>query len=285
MSQAGGGMGAMGGGIVLEMGAGTGGSSGSANGGTANGGTSGSGGMPSIALHTCPAAVDAACPPKAMAGNVQVSDAASVAALQGVTSIDGELSIRTADGLDALSCLETVGDNLQVDLFGADGDVSLWGLRNLKSIGGGIDISDSFGDVYPDCAFSKVEKLGEQYATGGAVESDGGLAGELDVTLLKEVRHIRIRNSKLTRIKLPNNLSMLEMGQFALEGNGALAEVTGFSGVTIKQSSIQIAGAYSVRIVDNPLLPNCRALELAGLFKAAGYTDASMTIMGNAPCM
>jgi len=52
----------------------------------------------------------------------------------------------------------------------------------------------------------------------------------------------------------------------------------------VKPSSIHVAGAYSVRIVDNPLLPTCRAEELKALFAAAGFDPSTMTISGNAAC-
>lgn len=239
---------------------------------------------PSIQLHTCPASPDPACPTKVVSGDVRADDAAGVAALMGVTSIEGGLSIGTEEGLDALSCLESVGDDLEIDLFGSRGDASLWGLRNIKTIGGGIDVSDSFGKVYADCGFSKLESLGAAYATGGAVDCTSGLAGELDLSSLKVVRHIRLKNSELTRIKLPNAVSMLEMGQLAFDDNPLLSDVSGFSGVTIKMSGIVVSGAYSVRIVNNPKLSDCRARELAALFTAAGYSAASMTISGNAAC-
>lgn len=239
---------------------------------------------PTVQLHTCPATPDPPCPSKMVSGDVRVDDAAGAAALQGVTSIEGRLSISTEEGLDALSCLESVGDDLEIDLFGSRGDASLWGLRNLKTIGGSIDVSDSFGRVYADCGFARLEKLGEKYITGGAVDCTSGFAGELDLSSLKVVRHIRLKNSELTRVKLPNGVSMLEMGQLAFDSNPVLSEVTGFSGVTIKMSNIVVSGTYSVRIVKNPKLSDCRAHELAALFSAAGYSEASFTISDNAPC-
>lgn len=271
-------------GVAGEAGGGTGGTGAGGGGSPATGGTASAGAAPAptIQLHTCPAEPDPACPASALPGDVTVSDAAAMAALAGVTSIEGTLRIREGQGMDALSCLQEVGDNLELDLFAEDGDVSLWGLRNLRTVGGSIDLSPGLERVYPDCGLSRVESLGARYLTGGAVDSNGDLAGELDLSSLREVRHVRIRSSLLSRVVLPSNVT-LSMGQLLFEDNPYLAEVAGFSAVTIQSRSV--GGTYSVRIVDNPSLSECRASELAQLFIAGGSPAASVTVMGNAPCV
>jgi len=293
VEQGGGGNGGMAGSLFLGGGAGSGGTagaggsqSGGASGGSVGGapGGAGSGNLPrppDIALHTCPAVADPPCPALALAGDVMARTDAELQALQGVTSIEGQLTLRIAGQVDALSCLETVGDNLDIDVFGADTDVSLWGLRNLKTVGGGVELSAGLERVYPDCGLSRLESLGMQYLTGGAVDTTGDVSGELDLSRLTLVRHIRIRGSLLTRLILPSGVT-LNMGQFLLEDDPYLTEVAGFEGVTIDSASV--GSTYSVRIVDNPSLSTCRANAIAKLFTDGGSPVESVTIMNNAPC-
>lgn len=290
VDQGGGGMGGSAGSLTLDMSAGTGGAAAGSGGSAGSAGKQAAGGngnqsmagAPTITLHTCPGTPEPPCPEMVLPGDVDVRSEAELAALQGVTAVEGKLDISAPAGFDALSCLRTVGDNLDVDVFGAEGDVSLWGLRNLQSVGGSVDVSSSFDRIYADCGLSQLVSLGEKYVTGGAVDTYGGLAGELDLSHLKLVRHIRLRESSLTRLVLPSNQTMT-MGQLLLEDQPYLSEVAGFSGVTIQSASL-VSGAYSVRIVDNPRLSTCRANELAQLFVAGGSPESTVTISGNEPC-
>jgi hypothetical protein len=234
---------------------------------------------PTVMLHTCPATPDPPCPAKALAGDVILSTEAELSALQGVTSIEGMLRIRYWQ-LDSLSCLESVGDHLRVEIgSGGDGDTSLYGLRNVKSIGGSLDISGTFEQVFPDCGFARLESLGAKYATGGAVDAND-LGGELDLSRLMTFRHIRLKNNDFTRVILPD-AGTFNMGQLALENNPYLSEVAGFSNATLK---IVANASYSLRVVANPQLSECRAHQLAKLFTDGGAEPASVTVMSNLPC-
>jgi hypothetical protein len=216
-------------------------------------------------------------------GDVIISSDEDLAGLQGVTAVEGGLRL-SGIGVspDSLSCLETVGDGLEMRVFAADTDVSLWGLRNLRSVAGSIDLSAGLDRLYIDCAFRRLESIGERYATGGAIDTSGDVSGELDVSNLTLARHIRLRGGQLTRVVLPSNRT-LNMGQLQIEDHPYLTEVAGFAGVTIQSASL-VSGAYSVRIVDNPQLSTCRANELAQLFIAGGSPQETVTIEGNAPC-
>ena len=289
----GGGMGGMAGSLMLGQGGAGAGAGGKAGAGGTGGGAGAMGGAapaaggpslpaaPDIELHTCPAQPDPPCPPMMLAGDVRISSTTAPETLMGVTAIEGELSITTRVSLDALSCLETVGDNLEIDSFAADTDLSLWGLRNLRTVGGGVDIRAGLDRIWVDCGLRRLESLGEKYITGGAVDTSSDVAGELDLSSLTLVRHIRLRNGQLTRVVLPSNRT-LNMGQLLLEDQPYLTEVAGFSGVTIQSASV--GGTYSVRIVDNPQFSECRANELAQLFIAGGTPPNTVTIMGNLPC-
>jgi hypothetical protein len=237
---------------------------------------------PRIELHACPAEPEPPCPALVLPGDVSVSNDEDLAGLQGVTAIEGDLDLRSIGvSPDALGCLETVGDNVDISFFATDTDLSLWGLRNLRSVAGSIDIRTGFDRVYVDCAFRRLESLGERYATGGAIDTSGELSGELDVSSLSVVRHIRLEGGQLTRLVLPSNRT-LNMGQLQIESHPFLSEIAGFTGVTIQAAST--GSTYSVRIVDNPQLSSCRANELAQLFLAGGSPQESMTIEGNLPC-
>ena len=272
--------------LNLAAGTGGGGAGGTSNtgGSFANGGSglnlAGSGpvGPTDITLHQCPATPEPSCPAKVLTGDYNIGGAA---ALTGVTEITGALTIRETDELNALSCLQTVGDDVTIDLFGSGPSRSLWPLRNLKKIGGGIQINTGFSEVWVDCGLSQLEDLGAAYLTGGAVDASD-VFGHLNLSAIKQVTHIRIKNTNLNQITLPSSVS-LTMGQLWFDSNPLLTTVDGFKNIALKQSGIVISGAQSVRIVNNPKLSNCRANEFKAAFVSAGFSAASMVLQGNLP--
>ncbi|MDB4987973.1 MAG: hypothetical protein JWN04_3151 [Myxococcaceae bacterium] len=219
----------------------------------------------------------APCASKVLDGDVRVASAADLAQLEGVTEITGFLTVGGVSDLSALACLETVGDVFDLDLSDT---ASVAPLRNLKSVDGDLTINAGSASVSVDCGFQALTSLGATSFTGGAFELQGALAGKLSLSSLKTVRHIRISGSALTDIALPNHESLV-MGQLFFDGNRALANITGFEGVTIQQSNIHLDGVTTVSITDNPMLSECRAEELRDLFVAAGYSQADMKLSGN----
>lgn len=287
MTTKGGSGGAGGTGGSLSLGLTGGGGAGGGVGGTAVGGASGGatssvGGGPAVELHTCPATADPPCPTKALDGTVVADNEAEWAALAGVTHIGGDLRLMSPLGLDSLSCLETIDGSLELDFFAEEPGASLWGLRNLKTVGETIDIRPD-ESLYVDCGFSRLASLGADYFTGGAIDVSGPLAGELNLSQLKVNKHIRIKGSALTKVTLPSS-TMLTLGQLAFESNSLLSQVLGFSGITFKSDGIVVSGTYTVRIVGNPLLSDCRARELAKVYQDAGASADSITVMGNLAC-
>lgn len=250
-------------------------------GGTVAGGN-GSGGAPAVQLHTCPATPDPPCPAKSLEGTVVADNEAEWGALAGVTHVGGDLMLRSPLGLDSLSCLESIDGSLELDFFAEEAEASLWGLRNLKTVGETIDINPD-ERLYVDCGLSRLASIGADYFTGGAIDVQGPLAGELDLSRLKVNKHIRIKGSALTKVTLPSS-AMLTMGQLAFESNAQLSQVLGFSGITFKSDGIVVSGAYTVHITDNPLLSDCRARELAKVYQDAGASADSITVMGNLAC-
>lgn len=290
----GGGEQAPGSGIMTEKG-GSGGSAGTAGSlaielpkggggatGTGGSGSGAGGGAPPVQLHTCSATPDPPCPTKAVPG-LDVTEPGALQLLEGVTQIDGDLTIRKVAGLDALSCLETITGDLSIDVFADDTPATLWGLRNLQTVGQTIEINPD-EELHVDCGFSRLASIGADYFTGGAFDVSGDLSGELDLSQVKSNKHFRIDGSNLTKVTLPSNASIVQ-GQLSFQSNSKLAEVLGFSAITFTPDGINVGGAYSVMITNNPLLSECRARELAQLYIDAGDSPDTVTIMGNLPCV
>ena len=242
------------------------------------GGATASGGASNITLHTCPAAPDPSCPTKVFSGDY-FSGANTPDQLQGVTEVTGQMNLSSPGDLAPLSCLQTVGDDLSIDLFTSDAPVSLWPLRNLKKTGGGVSITSGFAELWVDCGLSQLQSLGEKYLTGGAVDASD-VHGHLDLSKVQKVTHIRIKGSQLTQVTLPSGVA-LAMGQLWFDTNPALTTVDGFANVTLTQSSIVVDGTQSVRILNNPGFSTCRATALKSLFVAAGFSADAMLIRGN----
>jgi hypothetical protein len=281
--------GGQGGSLNLNTGAG-----GSSGGSTMTGGTPGAGGaptslggslstgggggaMPSIALHQCPTTPEPSCPTKVLERYNQTNPSD----LEGVTEVKTALNIYQPEELAALSCLETVDDDLMIDVFSPSQAVSFWPLRNLQKTGGGVEVSAGLTEAWVDCGFSRLTSLGSVYITGGAIDLSD-LSGKLDLSSVKAITHIRINRSNLTQVTLPSNAA-LTMGQLWFDTNPNLTTVDGFTAVMLTQSGIQVTGAQSVRIVNNPQLSTCRANQLQQLFLAAGFPAADMVISGNLP--
>ena len=276
-----GGGGGAAGSLSLELPHGGAGAGGVGTGGAGVGGNAGGGG-PSVQLHTCPATPDPPCPAKSLEGTVIADNEAEWATLTGVTHIGGDLKLMSPLGLDSLSCLETIDGSLELDFFAEEAEASLWGLRNLKTVGETIDIQPD-ENLHVDCGFSRLASAGADYFTGGAIDVSGPLVGELNLSQLRVIKHIRIEGSGLTKVTLPSN-TQLTMGQLAFESNPQLSEVLGFTGITFKSDGIVVGGAYTVRIYNNPMFSECRAHELAQVFLGAGASADGITIMGNLAC-
>jgi hypothetical protein len=259
--------------------------------GTPSGGSGGSAGAadaeagaPQVALHTCPAAPEPACPTKVHTGSVTVIKDTDLTALEGVTSIVGDFLVLEGKGFDALHCLETItGDaSISAAIFSDD---NLWGLRNLKTVGRSLRVSGGQARLYIDCAFRQLENLGSDHNTDGSFDGDSGLTGELDISKLKRLRHFRVRTSNLTHISLPRS-GTFEMTQFFVESEPRLTQIDGFDAVTLTMiPGLDSSGTDSARFVANPLLSECKAQAIAKLFLDAGFEAKSVVIMGNAPCV
>ena len=238
----------------------------------------GGGAMPSITLHQCPTTPEPSCPTKVLERYTLTNPSD----LEGVTEVKTALNIYQPEELAALSCLETVDDDLMIDVFSPSQALSFWPLRNLQKTGGGVEVSAGLTEAWVDCGFSRLTSLGSAYVTGGAIDVSD-LSGKLDLSSVKTITHIRINRSNLTQVTLPSSAA-LTMGQLWFDTNPNLTTVDGFTAVMLKQSNIQVSGAQSLRIVNNPQLSTCRANQLQQLFLAAGFAAADMVISGNLAC-
>lgn len=263
--------------------AGSGGQAGSGGSGPIIGG--GAGGSDGGFLpRVCTAEADPPCPAKVQKDNVIVGTVGAAAQFEGVTEIQGSLTIAAIQDLSAFSCLERVSSDVELD-FNDEGTMSLYGLRNLKSVGGNLDIyaTSKALELRADCALSHLESVGSKNLLGGYVAASAALTGVLDLSRLGVVTHIRLSGTRLTRVALPSNVA-LTMGQLWFEGNSALSDILGFENVTLHPRN-GVTGTYSLRITKNPQLPNCRAEQFQQMFVAAGFDPALMAVSDNALCV
>lgn len=250
------------------------------SGGQAGGGGSGGTGPGNLPPVIC-AEPPARCPANVFDGDAYISNSdGDPATYVGVTEITGSLRLFGAVPLDVFDCLEVVGDDIDLDRS-SDGDTLSGAFPNLRTVAGGVDIriSSSYDPVPADCAFRVLESIGSGYATGGAVDVNGPLTGELNLTTLHDFDYIRIKYSDLSRVILPSD-GEFPVDQLAFQGNELLTEVLGFDNTTLTGSS---SISYSLLISDNPWLSGCRVKEIAALFDPARYAADSIIIENNGP--
>ena len=225
-------------------------------------------------------AVPVACPANVFEGNVYIDAEDPGTNYQGVTEINGDLSISSPIGLEGLDCLEVVHGYL--DIRAASGESLAGILPRLTALGGGLeyDVSALADPVPVDCALQSLQSLGTEILFADNVDIYGPIAGELNLSALVDFLHIRLSGTALGRIVLPSSLA-ITFGQLKIEDNPSLVEVTGFENMTLTPS---IAGSYNLRIVDNPALSGCRVDELYQSFLSAGFPEDTLTVEGNAAC-
>jgi hypothetical protein len=258
----------------------------------ANGGSGGSGGMaspspPTIAtFHTC-GMPEQECGLGTHAGDVKVTTKADLEALKGVGAIEGKLEIRITSGtvgfteiLDDLGCLGSVSGDVSVQFSNTEGDVSLWGLRNLTTVGGNLVVSNTFVRTFTDCGLAKLVSVGPLEGPAGHLEFDH-VGGDLDLSKLTRFGELRVHDTELDTVKLPQS-GTFEISYFQLSNNTFLRYVEG-----LREAAVQFVPTSSTRgvqIVNNPSLPGCRVDELAQLFIAGGAAASDITKSANGPC-
>lgn len=255
-----------------------------------NGGTGGAVGAdnpapPTITFHTC-GMPEQECGSTQHSGDVSATSKEELAALKGISRIEGKLQVTidadamdAADALGDLRCLESVTGDVTIQFSNKTGDVSLWGLRNLKTVGGNVTASNTFVRTYADCGLAKLQQVGG-VEMAGRVELDR-FGGELDLSKLTVVRDLRVRNTELTSIKLPVSGSF-SLSYLQISNNPFLTTVSGFEDVLVQ--FLPMGATAGVQVVNNPRLSDCRATELAQLFIKGGAQPSEVTQSGNLPC-
>ena len=101
--------------------------------------------------------------------------------------------------------------------------------------------------------------------------------GTLNLSALTSFTHLFVQATELTRIILPSN-GAFKVTQMGFRQNYSLHEVTGFQNVTLTGAPGLTSPYYSLQFQSNPGVSGCRLLELADLFRAAGYVEGSITV-------
>jgi len=198
-----------------------------------------------------------------------VSETRSAERFVGVTAIEGAVDVVDAIGLTAFDCLETVSGS--VSLAAGTGDAQKFGnaFPNLVSALD-IDVNANFSAQPIDCLFQSLARV-ETVVVFGSVK------GTLNLAALTTFERVLVLNSDLTRVMLPSSGSFNLM-QLVFRQNYSLREIAGFQNVTLTGAPGAMAPVYSLGFVSNSSLSGCRILELADLFREAGYIEESLFI-------
>ena len=211
-------------------------------------------------------------------GDVRANSDTPASLVAGVTEITGELDISRGQDLSAFDCLETVGDNIELDAD--EGDALEGAFPRLTTMGGGVRISGGLSEVSVSCAFRALTTIGTYWLNGGHVDVSGDITGELDLASLVEFHSIRINNTKIERVILPSN-GTFSILQLKFDADPRLSEVLGLENTTLVGRAED--DTYTLLIRNNPLLSGCRAQAIGQMFLDGGYTPASVIVENNGP--
>jgi hypothetical protein len=243
---------------------GKGGSSSGAS-GSSSGGSMAAGGS---AANLCPPPPPR-CPTKTLKSieTFVVSETRSADQFVGVTAIDGAVDVVDAVGLTAFDCLETVSGSVSL----ADGTS---GAQKFDSAFPNL-VSARDVDVHATFSTQPIECLLQSLARVETLEVTGSVRGTLNLAALTTFTRVVVLNSDLTRVILPSSGSFNVM-QLVFRGNDSLREIAGFQNVTLTGAPGATAPVYSLGFLSNPSLSGCRILELADLFREAGFIEESL---------
>lgn len=201
--------------------------------------------------------------------------------LSNLRAIGGSLSIRLSkvSTLHGLRRLTAIGKSLELEEPRVLTDLS--GLEDLQAIGKNLRIAVAQGGTPMSTSLVGLDLL---ETIGGSVEILGGVSYRSFGNVLPQVSclgggvYIPGPNENLETIDLMPSLRRIG-GHVVLSGNPVLRTITLLANVEHVHGSIQISGnlllqelaMYALQqvdgsffIVDNPLLPDCPLIELAG---------------------
>jgi hypothetical protein len=199
--------------------------------------------------------------------------------LSGYRSIVGTLTVRDVSSLAGLECLTDITGNLEI--FDNEELVDLSGLDNLSVIHGNLEFGKYLGtDPWEGGRYGNSLKnlqglnslrvlCGDIQVAYDGVQSLDGLDG-----IIALGGSLRIfENEELVSLRGLENLASVG-GDLEVSENGVLASVLDLVSLT------NVGG--SLTIVRNPLLPQCEAEGLRDQLRAEGW-DGEATINGNFP--
>jgi len=198
-----------------------------------------------------------------------VSDILPPTQFTGVTDIDGELDVADALGLAAFDCLETVSGTLRL----TDGtyDSAKFGAAFPNLVfAKSIDVDANFGAQAVECLLPSLAKT-------HSFSISGDVTGTLNLAGLGEFSQIEVYSTDLRRVVLPSN-GTFAVSQLGFRANYSLSDVAGFQNVTLTGAPGLTSPYYSLQFQSNPGVSGCRILELAQLFRAAGYVEGSIAV-------
>jgi hypothetical protein len=266
-----GGAAADGGSMPSAHGGSTGGSMSSGNGGSSGADASSTGGNVATGGSTassCPPPPPR-CPSKTLKSDVLVTDTMPAEQVVGVTDIEGEVHVADSLGLAAFDCLETISGKLQLQDGTSDAASFANAFPNLVSARE-VDAEANFDSQPIECLFRGLERVQHLSITGS-------VKGTLDLGALTQFDGIFVQGTDLVRIVLPSN-GTFKANQVGFRQNYSLHEVTGFQNVTLTGAPGLTSPYYSLQLQSNPNVSGCRILELADIFRTAGYVEESIAI-------
>ena len=232
---------------------------------------------PALDLHRCDFVdSEAPCASHPLLGSVAVNTQNDLSALEGVTSIEGSLSVLGAVDFDHLHCLESIGEDL--DISGSfQHDTSLWGLRHLKAVNS-VRLTPPEGRLYADCALTQLR------GTVASIEVAGNVSGVLDVSGLQQIGRLELSDTQVTDLSLVAG-GTLTLGEIVVRDNPILYQLLMFEGASVAPLMLpNEPNAGRLAITDNPYLPECNPHRLAQAFLDAGFEPNGIVVENNYPC-
>jgi hypothetical protein len=209
-------------------------------------------------------------------GSHRITDAASLAALSGYTSVTGGVEVDRSDlgDLAGLECLQEVAGTL--DFFDNHLLRDVGGLRNLRTVGGDLAFGHCRTSKF-DCSLESVG-LTSLTSVGGALSivNYSGISDISGLNRLSSVGGLSLQDLDVTTLDALSNLTAIR-GDLYVGLNGQLTDGGGLGRVASIEGSVTIAENRALRTLGmaslatvggdfdiqyNPILPTCEADNL-----------------------
>jgi hypothetical protein len=240
------------------------------------------------------------CGTEILVGDVSITSPADIAALAGVTWLQGSLSISgtTLENVDGMESLQCVDGYLTIDSnYSWGGDDWLDGLSGLKWIG--YDLGVDFNYAADSAPLGRVGLSGLERVDGAFDSMENALSSLTGLEALQQVgfQISILRNSGLQSLTGLDGLEAIEdpdAWPFRIVGNPDLVSLDGLenlaslAGLEIDHNpSLADIGALGgvtamgdLTVTDNLSLPTCSVVQLVQQMEAIGW-DGAADISGN----